>query len=43
MAIFGKDSMSIYTIGLKIFAYNIIILMNQIYQRPKRKIMDVVV
>jgi len=24
-------------------AYNIIILMNQIYQRPKRQIMDVVV
>jgi len=31
------------TIGMKIVAYNIIILMNQIYQRPKRQIMDVVV
>jgi len=31
------------TIGMKIVAYNIIILMNQIYQIPKRQIMDVVV
>jgi transposase, IS4 family len=31
------------TIGMKIVAYNIIILINQIYQRPKRQIMDVVV
>ena len=31
------------TIGIKIVAYNIIILINQIYQRPKRQIMDVVV
>jgi len=28
---------------MKIVAYNIIILINQIYQRPKRQIMDVVV
>jgi len=31
------------TIGIKILAYNIIILMNQIYQRPKSRIMDVFV
>ena len=31
------------TIGMKIVVYNIIILINQIYQRPKRQIMDVVV
>jgi len=31
------------TIGMKIVAYNIIIPINQIYQRPKRQIMDVVV
>jgi len=31
------------TIGMKIVAYNTIILINQIYQRPKRQIMDVVV
>jgi len=28
---------------MKIVAYNIIILMNQNYQRPKRQIMDVVI
>jgi len=31
------------TIGMKIVAHNIIILMNQIYQRPKRQIMDVII
>jgi len=31
------------TIGMKIVAYNIIILIYQIYQRPKRQIMDIVV
>ena len=31
------------SIGMKIVSYNLIILLNQIYQRPKRQIMDVVV
>jgi len=31
------------TIGMKIVAYDIIILIHKIYQRPKRQIMDVVV
>ena len=31
------------SIGMKIVAYKIIILLNQMYQRPKRQIMDVVV
>jgi len=31
------------SVGMKIVAYNIIILLNQILDRPKRKIMDLVV
>jgi hypothetical protein len=31
------------SIGMKIVAYNIIIILNQIYSRPKRQIMDIVV
>jgi len=31
------------SVGMKIVAYNIIILMNQILDRPKRKIIDLVV
>jgi len=38
-----NDQFSMAFYSMKIVAYNIIILMNQIYQRPKRQIMDVVV
>ena len=31
------------SIGMKIVAYNIIILLNQMYQRPMRQIIDVIV
>ena len=31
------------SIGMKIVAYNLVILLNQMYHRPKRQIMDVVV